>query len=236
MKKSFTLIPSHGIFVSVRSSPRSNKKILIKRIILSTVGVFLTGICIGLQRKAELGTDPFTCFVSGFANLFSTSYGIMYPIITAILLIAVFIVEKHYIGLATVINLFFIGITADFSLTIFDRLYEVVTLLDKGLTLGVAVVLLCFAAAMYISANLGVSSYDAVSLIISDKTSFQYRWCRIASDLTCVLVGFLLSATVGMGTVIIAFGMGPLTQFFRTRITDLWVAQKKRTMNETNNR
>lgn len=201
----------------------TTRTIFVKRIIFSVIGVSLTGVCIALQQKAALGTDPFTCFVTGFADVFGSSYGNVYPIITAILLVGVFVVKKHYIGLATLVNLVLIGITADFSLGVLDQLYTVVTVLDKVLTFAIALISLCFASAMYITADLGVSSYDAVSLIMSDKTPLQYRWCRIATDLVCVLVGFFLGAAIGVGTLFVAFCMGPLTQFFKIHITDVVV-------------
>ena len=58
-----------------------------------------------------------------------------------------------------------------------------------------------------------VSSYDAVAIILSEKTPFQFRWCRIFTDLCCVGIGFVCGANVGIGTVITAFCMGPFTQW-----------------------
>ena len=85
-----------------------------KRIAMSFFGVIVTGFCIGAFQKANLGADPFTCFVTGIANIFHSTYSTFYIIVTGALLVGVFFVEKHYIGIATVINLFFTGMAADF--------------------------------------------------------------------------------------------------------------------------
>ena len=85
-----------------------------KRVAMSFFGVIVTGFCIGAFQKANLGADPFTCFVTGIANLFHSTYSTFYIIVTGALLVGVFFVEKHYIGVATVINLFFTGMAADF--------------------------------------------------------------------------------------------------------------------------
>ena len=44
---------------------------LFKRITMAFCGVILCGFCVGMLQKANLGVDPFTCFVTGIANIFS---------------------------------------------------------------------------------------------------------------------------------------------------------------------
>ena len=80
------------------------------------------------------------------------------------------------------------------------------------------------------TADLGVSTYDAVALIIVNtwkKGKFQY--VRIITDLVCVVLGcllFILSGgkisqiptIAGIGTIITAFFMGPLIEFFNVHI------------------
>lgn len=65
-----------------------------KRIAMSFFGVIVTGFCIGAFQKAGLGADPFTCFVTGIANLFHSTYGTFYMIVTGALLIGVFFAEN----------------------------------------------------------------------------------------------------------------------------------------------
>lgn len=85
----------------------------LRRIIMAFCGVILCGFCVGMLQKANLGVDPFTCFVTGIANIFSSTYSTFYLILTGVLLILVFILKRHYIGVATVINLFFTRVAAD---------------------------------------------------------------------------------------------------------------------------
>ena len=67
-------------------------------------------------------------------------------------------------------------------------------------------ILLSFASSLYYTADLGVSSYDALALMASnDYDIAQFRFCRIATDLFCVSVGFMGGANIGIGTVITAF-------------------------------
>lgn len=89
-------------------------KEMVKRILMSLVGVFLTGVTVGFFQIANLGADPFTCFTLGWANIFHTSYGAIYPFVTGALLIIDFCFDRSRIGIATLLNLFLTGVVADF--------------------------------------------------------------------------------------------------------------------------
>ena len=82
---------------------------------------------------------------------------------------------------------------------------------------------------MYYTANLGVSTYDAIPLHIADckprllGKTLPFRAVRVMADLICTGVGVALGAQAGVGTVITALFMGPLITFFRLHVTDPWL-------------
>ncbi len=192
-----------------------------KRIFMAFIGVIITGFCVGTVQKTTLGTDPFTCFVTGIANLFGSTYSTFYLIVMAIILIGVFIVEKHYIGVATVINLLFTGAAADFMRGLWDMAFPQPSMAVRAGLLFLGVLGSCFSASLYFTADLGVSGYDAISLIAANKYKLlPFRFCRVASDSVCVIVGFLFHANVGIGTVITALFMGPVIQWFNTHVSE----------------
>ena len=82
-----------------------------------------------------------------------------------------------------------------------------------------ALVLASLAASLYFVAEMGVSAYDWIALTLSDKKGWAFRIVRIATDFICVLTGGLLGATVGIGTVLTAFCMGPIIQFFNENVS-----------------
>ncbi|MCI9106502.1 MAG: Tat pathway signal sequence, partial [Lachnospiraceae bacterium] len=172
-----------------------------KRILMAFFGVIVTGFCVGTFQKASLGTDPFTCFVTGIGNIFGSTYSTFYVIVTGALLIGVFLVEKHYIGIATVINLFGTGISADLMRNLWDVLVPNPGMGVRAMLVVLGVVGSCFSASMYFTADLGVSAYDAISLIAANKYKLMaFRVCRVLSDLICVTVGVIFHANVGIGT------------------------------------
>ena len=80
------------------------------------------------------------------------------------------------------------------------------------------------------TADLGVSTYDAVAIVLAYKWKLgKFHFCRVGTDLVCVIAGsviFLLGGgsfneiptIVGIGTIITAFFMGPLIELFNEKI------------------
>lgn len=192
-----------------------------KRLAMAFLGVIITGFCVGIIQKGSLGTDPFTCFVTGLANLFGSTYSRFYLIIMAVILVGVFVLEKHYIGIATLLNLFFTGVAADFMRGLLNFVFPEPSMAIRTMLLVLGVLISCFSASLYFTADLGVSGYDAVSLIAANKYKLlPFRICRILSDFSCVIVGFIFHANVGVGTVITALFMGPVIQWFNTHVSE----------------
>jgi uncharacterized membrane protein YczE len=219
-------------------------KIFNKRVGMSLFGVVLCAISVGIFKIAALGVDPFQSFMAGLDALVPISFGTLYVIANAVLLIFALVFDRHYIGLATFINLFMLGYITQFTYEFLQTVIINPSLIVRLLCLAIAVVLICLASAFYMTADLGVSTYDAVALIISNtwkKGKFQY--VRICTDLVCVILGAALffasgksvsqiPTIIGVGTIITAFFMGPLIEFFNVHVARPFLAGKKALMND----
>lgn len=201
-----------------------------KRILMSVLGVIICGISVGLFKRATFGVDPFQSFMSGLDAVLPISFGTLYVLANVCLLLFSLINDKRRIGIATVVNLTLLGYIADFSHQFLNRTFPELGFVGRFVMLLIAIVIMCLASAFYFTADMGVSTYDAVSLIVAEKWKLApFRYCRIASDLICVLIGvglFLLSGhpvselgqVVGIGTIITAFFMGPLIEVFNVHV------------------
>ncbi|WP_300696917.1 hypothetical protein [uncultured Clostridium sp.] len=190
------------------------------RLLMAFIGVVITGISVGIFQAASLGTDPFTSFTTGLCNVTGLSFGTFYSILCSVMLIFVLIIDKHYIGLATIFNLIGNGFIADATKNIIEGIIVNPSFLVKMILLILGVIVMCFGASLYFTADLGVSAYDAISKIMSDNKIAQFRFCRIVTDLICVVVGFVLRASIGIGTIITALFMGPLIQWFNVNFSE----------------
>jgi uncharacterized membrane protein YczE len=129
------------------------------------------------------------------------------------------LIDRHYIGLATIFNLFGVGFTAEITMNLIAIFYKEGPLWIRVAMLMFGLVLLCFGSSLYFTADLGVSAYDAMALILSKKTPISFRFCRIGTDLICVSIGFAFHAVIGIGTVITALFMGPVIQWFIVHVS-----------------
>lgn len=207
-------------------------KLLFRRIWMAALGIFLNGICIGFFKRAFFGVDPYQCFANGLANVIPIRFGTLYMLINLLQLIVVFFMNKRYIGISTLMNLFLLGYVVEFSENILANMFGDAGLPLRILFLAIGVVVTCLAAALYYSADLGVSTYDAIPLHIASMSPkigsrvLPFKVVRIISDLICTIIGVVLGAKAGLGTVITALFMGPLITFFRRTVSDPLVAKK----------
>lgn len=191
------------------------------RLIMTITGVILCAIAVGFFKCSPFGVDPFQCFAQGSWQRFmgSISYGTYYTGLSLFMLVLDLFLDKHYIGIATFINMFLTGYIVDFSQAAINRLVPSPSIAARVLMLLIAVVIMCFASSLYMTSDLGVSVYDAIPIIISNKSRKPFRFCRIGCDLICVIVGTLCGLLPGLGTLITAFFMGPLIEFFNVKFS-----------------
>ncbi len=201
-----------------------------KRLFMTLFGVIICAISVGIFKIAALGVDPFQSFMAGLDAAVPLDFGLLYIIANAVLLLFSLIFDRHFIGIATFINLFLLGYITQFTYDFLQTIFVNPSMVTRVICLVVGVVIICFGSAFYMTADLGVSTYDAVALIISGtwkKGKFQY--VRIITDLVCVALGvglFLLAGgsvsmiptIAGVGTIITAFFMGPLIEFFNVHV------------------
>lgn len=195
------------------------------RIFMATLGVLVGGLSVGLFKAADFGVDPFQCLMAGLANVVPVNFGTLYAIVNFSMLIVIFFVARHYVGIATFVNIFLLGYVVDFSHKTLLLCFPDPSLALRIGFLVLGIVILCFASAVYFTANLGVSTYDAVALFLAEKKIAKFRYCRIGCDLICVGAGLTMGAIPGVGTVVTAFFMGPLIDVFRTKVSEPWIAQ-----------
>ena len=197
---------------------------------MSLFGVLICGLSVGMFKRAVLGVDPFQALMSGLDSVIPIDFGTLYVIVNVILLLFSLAFDRHRIGLATLINLFLFGYIAEFSLNALKIWMPSLGFVGRLVLLLIAIVIMCLASSFYFTADLGVSTYDAISLIVSERQSkVPFRFCRIISDLICVTAGVCLcriagmtwtgiTGVVGVGTIITAFFMGPLIDFFNVKV------------------
>lgn len=181
-----------------------------RRMLMTLLGVSVSGVSVGLLKQAAFGVDPFQSFCNGLHQVIPIPFGTLYMLINAVLLLFACLFYRRYIGVTTFINLFLLGYLIDFSEQAIFALMGPPALLTRVVYLVAGMVILCFASSLYIVADLGVSTYDAIALFLAEKKIAPFRFIRIGTDLLCVVIGWVLGYVPGIATVLTALCMGPL--------------------------
>ena len=193
------------------------------------LGILLIGICVTCYRLSEFGVDPFSGMNLGISGFIGWSFGNWQLVANILILVVVSFTVRHLIGPGTVINMVGVGYTADFLCwVVLDVLKVEMTLPLRILALCLGTLFASLGVALYMIADMGLSPYDSVALIIEKLTKGKvpFQFARVASDITVIVIGvaFCLAAgnnvwlIVGIGTIANALLNGPLIQFFRKRI------------------
>lgn len=198
---------------------------------MSIAGVIICAVSVAIFKIAALGVDPFQSLMSGLDALIPIDFGTLYVIVNVVLLTFSLIADRHKIGLATFINLFFLGYITQFTYDFLQKLIPDPSMMVRIICLVVGIVIICFGASLYMTADLGVSTYDAVAIVMADKWKWgKFKYIRIITDLCCVTLGsvfFVIAGNkisaiptiAGIGTIITAFFMGPLIDLFNVKIS-----------------
>ncbi|NCB30157.1 MAG: hypothetical protein EOM66_01970 [Clostridia bacterium] len=178
-----------------------------KRFIRLIFGLFLYGLGCFLSVQANVGLAPWDAFAMGVTNITGVTLGTSVILVgAAILVLDLFLKEK--IGMGTVLNTILIGTFVNMieSWGLIPRLQS---FLPGVLLLLLGQVSLCVGSYFYIGAGLGCGPRDALMVALGKRLSrIPIGVVRGMLEGGVLLVGYLLGAKVGIGTVIAVFGIG----------------------------
>ncbi|WP_375500837.1 YitT family protein [uncultured Jatrophihabitans sp.] len=174
------------------------------------VGLWLYGLSGAMQVRSGLGLDPWDVFHQGLARHAGLAIGTLVIIVGAAVLV-LWIPLRQRPGLGTVSNVVLVGVSMNVSLAVLPH--------TSGwagrIGFMVGGLLLCgVATGMYIGAHLGPGPRDGLMTGLARVTGRSIRLCRTGIELGVLIVGWLFGGTIGIGTVVFALAIGPLTQLF----------------------
>lgn len=209
---------------------------MVKRCIMSLLSIIIMGFGISLFSVSGFGVDPFTSMNMNISSTLGISYGTYQLIVNAIIILFVVIVaHRGLVGLGTLFNMIGVGYACEFFegavrsviADLSDNLIVRIGLLAAG------IIVLCFSCSLFFVSNVGVGPYDSLGFMLSQKTGVSYKWIRVITDIAVILVGLVASgglhslfigdftgiSNIGVGTIITAFMMGPLVNFFSKHVS-----------------
>jgi len=179
------------------------------RLVQLIAGLAAFGLSMALMIEADLGLGPWDVFHQGLARRLPITVGIA-VIATAAVVLLLWIPLRQRPGIGTWCNMALIGLFVDGFLVILptpDGLAIRSTLLIAGIVLNGA------ATGFYIGAGLGPGPRDGLMTGLA-RNGRSIRVVRTGIELIVLAIGWLLGGTLGIGTMLFAFGIGPLAHIF----------------------
>jgi uncharacterized membrane protein YczE len=173
-------------------------------------GLTLYGVSMGLMIRSGLGLDPWDVLHEALSELSGLTFGTVTAVVGALVLLC-WIPLRQRPGIGTVANIFVIAVAVDLALAV---VVQPSALVWRIVLLVAGVVLNGLATAAYIGVRLGPGPRDGLMTGFTRRTGLSIRLVRTGIELTVLTTGWLLGGTVGVGTVLYALTIGPLTQAF----------------------
>jgi uncharacterized membrane protein YczE len=169
-------------------------------------GLLLYGLTASMLVLARLGLDPWDVLHQGLARTFGLGIG-TWVIIVSFLMLLMWIPLRQRPGIGTVANAVLVGTVIDLVLA---HVHSPHALWARWGLLVAAVIGNGIATGFYIGAGLGPGPRDGLSVGIASR-GHSMRVVRTSIEATVLVTGFLLGGSVGVGTVVYALCIGPIT-------------------------
>jgi len=201
------------MFLSIKNIPKvywSSKKPLNLKPKISTFfflcfGLILFGLGEGLLIVSTSGASPWSVLAQGiFLNV-----GLSVGLITILISIAVLLLWyplKQIPGIGTILNALIIGIMIDFCIRYVPTPENYISQILLG---AIAVVIVGLGGGIYLVANLGPGPRDGLMIGLQKITNLPIASVRAFLEISVMSIGWYLGGTVGIGTLLFAFGIGP---------------------------
>tara|TARA_B100000131_G_C17965533_1_gene552216 strand:+ start:134 stop:787 length:654 start_codon:yes stop_codon:yes gene_type:complete len=201
------------MFLSIKKVPKvswSSKKPLnfkpkISTFLFLCFGLTLFGLGEGLLLVSLTGASPWSVLAQGISLHIDLSIGVI-TFFISLLVIFLWIFLDQKPGMGTILNAVIIAFMIDLSINFVGTPNNYFSQLLMAI---ISVLLVGLGSGFYLIANLGPGPRDGLMTGLQRKTNFPIATVRAFLEISVVLTGWYLGGTVGIGTLLFAFGVGP---------------------------
>ena len=173
------------------------------------LGLALFGLGEGLLIVSFTGASPWSVLAQGISLNVNLSIG-MITFLISIFVLILWIPLGQKPGMATILNALIIALMIDFCIkfvpTPSNYYYQVILAIVSVIIVGIG-------GGIYLVSNLGAGPRDGLMVGLQNKTNLPIALVRATLEITVVSIGWYLGGTVGVGTLLFAFGIGPCVAF-----------------------
>jgi uncharacterized membrane protein YczE len=176
-----------------------------KTLFFLSFGQVIFGLGEGLILISSTGNSPWLVLAEGLSIKTELSVGSM-TFFISLMVLCLWVFLKQKPGLGTLLNVFIIAVVIDLTTFYFNPPTSVYS---QYLLTIIAVLLVGLGSGIYLVANLGPGPRDGLMTGLTKISGYPISLVRASLEITVVMVGWYFGGTVGFGTLIFAFGIGP---------------------------
>ena len=191
--------------VSWSSQETFNLKPKLSTLFFLCFGLILFGFGEALVVISFIGNSPWTVMAQGISINSGLSIGIVTFIVSVVVLSSWFFLKQKP-GLGTIFNIVIIAAMLDITIALIPTPE---TYVMKLLMATVGVMIVGVGSGIYLIANLGPGPRDGLMTGLQKKTNLPIAAVRSLIEISVASVGWYLGGTIGVGTLMFAFGIGP---------------------------
>lgn len=185
-------------------------------------GLLIANFGTALLLQVGWGSQPVPTFFEGMTKAFHISFSLAALLANAFFLMIVLMFNRKLIGIGTVITTFFSGVFLDWNMNLVSPCgIPTFGLLPKGLILFIGIVISALGVGYYIAQNLGAGTLDGFALVVYQRFHLSFVKVRWAVDVLFMIVGILMGASWGVGTVFSVILAGPIISWVIQRESNL---------------
>jgi uncharacterized protein len=174
-----------------------------RRTAMLLVGCVVLGTGVALLLAADLGSDGYSTFVNGLAITTGVDFWIV-NLVVGVVLVALAALRKVYPGIGTVVQVVLVGVTVS---VVLDLITTPDALAWRAALLAAAFPVLALGIALYLGSHTGAGPAEAAALAWDPPVPFKWSYSVVQGG--GALGGWLLGATVGVGTLAVILLLGP---------------------------
>jgi uncharacterized membrane protein YczE len=172
------------------------------------LGLVVFGLGIALMAEAGLGLGPWEAFHQGISRITGIPLGTV-SILVGIPVLALWWPLHERPGIGTLLNVVLIGMATNVGIAAIPAMDELVPQLAMMLA---GVLVIGIGSGLYLAADLGPGPRDGLMTGLHHRFGWSIRRARTLIEVIVLVAGWLLGGTVGLGTLVFAFGIGPIVQ------------------------
>ncbi|MFD1037586.1 YitT family protein [Virgibacillus byunsanensis] len=178
------------------------------------VGLIFLTFGISMMILANLGAGPWDAFFVGLSLNLGLTVG-SWIFINGILLILLnaYLLKKTPDFLALV-TMFLIGSFIDVWLEVIFAELAITSLLVRIGMLVSGIISIAVGVSFYLQSNFARNPIDNLMMAFHFRTGKSLAFSKTAIEVMIMLIAFIIGGPIGFGTILVAFGIGPLIQSF----------------------